>query len=63
MAKKPAKHGQPWTKKDTEQIGILARKGIDTDEIAERLGRTKDAIYSRASTEDISVKPKDPPNR
>lgn len=63
MAKKPAKHGQPWTKKDTEQIGILARKGIDTDEIAKRLGRTKDAIYTRASTEDISVKPKDPPNR
>ncbi len=63
MAKKPAKHGQPWTKKDTEQIGILARKGIDTDEIAKRLERTKNAIYSRASTEDISVKPKDSPNR
>ena len=35
MAKKPAKHGQSWTKKDTQQIGILARKGVDTDDIAD----------------------------
>ena len=63
MAKKPTKHGRPWTKKDTEQIGILARKGTDTDDIARRLGRTKDAIYSRASAEGISVRPKDKPNR
>ena len=63
MAKKPRKHGQPWTKKDTKQIGILARKGVDTDDIAVLLERTKTAIYSRASEEDISVKPKDKPNR
>ena len=63
MSKKPAKHGQPWTKKDTQQIGILARKGVDTDDIAGRLGRTTPAIYSRASAENISVRPKDKPNR
>ena len=63
MAKRPLKHGQPWTKKDTQQIGVLARKGVDTDDIAERLGRTKIAIYARASEENISVRPKDPPKR
>ena len=63
VSKKPAKHGQHWTKKDTQQIGILARKGVDTDDIAGRLGRTKTAIYSRAFAENISVRPKDKPNR
>ena len=63
MAKKPPKHGQSWTKKDTHQIGVLARKGVDTDKIAKRLGRTKVAIYARASEEGISVRPKDKPNR
>ena len=63
MAKQPPKHGLPWTKKDTDQIGILARKGVDTDDIAKTLGRTKDAIYSRASEEGISVRPKDKPEK
>ena len=63
VAKKPTKHGQPWTKRDTAQIGILARKGVDTDDIAKRLGRTKDAIYSKASEEGVSLRPKDKPNK
>ena len=63
VAKQPKNHGQHWTKKDTLQIGILARKGFDTDDIAKTLGRTKDAIYSRASEEGISVRPKDKPEK
>ena len=63
VAKQPPKHGLPWTKTDTRQIGILARKGFDTDDIAKTLGRTKDAIYSRASEEGISVRPKDKPEK
>jgi hypothetical protein len=37
----------------------LARRNVDTDEIARILGRTKQAIYDKASELGISLSPKD----
>lgn len=62
MGKKPSKHGQKWTKTDINQIGVLARKGIDTDHIAKKLERTPYAVQTKASVENISLMPKDKKN-
>lgn len=62
MGKTPKNHREKWTKKDINEIGILARKGVDTDIIAKELGRTTNAVQTKASVEDISLKPKDKKN-
>lgn len=56
---KPVNNGKAWTKADDAKIKQMARSGVDTDDIARKLGRTVSAIYSEASKEDISLKPKD----
>lgn len=56
---KPVNSGKAWTKTDDTRIKQMARSGVDTDDIARKLGRTVSAIYSEASKEDISLKPKD----
>ena len=48
-----------WTKQDETKLRQMARSNIDTDIIAKTLGRTKNAIYSKASELNISLKPKD----
>ena len=53
------KSGQLWTKDDLNQLKNLAKQNVDTDDIAKKLERTKDAIYKKASKEDISLMPKD----
>lgn len=55
----PKKAGDKWTKTDTQQIGVLARKGKSTPQIARKLGRTEAAVRQRASHSAISLKPKD----
>jgi hypothetical protein len=57
--KKPARHGRDWTKTDLKRLRSMAGQNVDTDDIASRLQRTKAAIYSKASDESISLKPKD----
>jgi len=59
MPKKPSNHGEPWTKNDTNQIGFQARRGVPTEKIAKNLGRTEEAVRSKASEEGISLNPKD----
>jgi len=59
MRRKPTKHGQDWTRMDVRRLRSMAKRGLDTDDIARSLGRTKGAVYSKASEESISLKPKD----
>lgn len=57
MAKTPAKHGQSWTATDEIQLKKLAKGNTPTGLIAYKLERTEDAIRSKASEIDISLKP------
>lgn len=57
MAKKPANHGQPWSKQDVQKLEQLADKNTPTRIIALKLERTPDAVQSKASEESISLKP------
>jgi len=57
MAKTPANHNKPWTKPDVSTLRQLARENTPTRVIGLKMGRTPDAVQSRASAEDISLKP------
>lgn len=63
MARKPRNHRKRYTRADLRRIKSMARTGVRTPEIARRLGRTEDAIRSKADESDISLKPKDPPRK
>ena len=60
MAKYNRNSGKPWTSSEVSQLKSLARHNTPTGVIGLKLGRTKDAVYSRASEEKISL---DPTNR
>lgn len=62
MGRTPRNHREKWTKRDINQIGVLARRGVDTDKIARDLGRTTNAVQTKASVKNISLKPKDKKN-
>lgn len=53
---KPDREGTHWTEQEVSQLDKLAGK-MPTGLIADKMGRTEDAIYSKASEEDISLKP------
>lgn len=57
MPKKPENHGKPWTDKQVQQLGKLVDQNTPTRVIGLKLGRTEDSIRSKASEEDISLKP------
>lgn len=57
MAKTPPNHGKEWTGKDVKQLEQLADGNTPTRVIALKLGRTEDSVRSKASQEDISLKP------
>ena len=59
MGKSRGKAGKEWTKQDISELRRLAKQNADTDIIANKLQRTKAAIYTKASEEGISLKPKD----
>jgi len=56
MREKEHKH---WTNADLNRLEFMADKGFRTEKIAENLGRTEAAIYTKASEEKISLKPTD----
>jgi hypothetical protein len=60
MAKYNRNSGKPWTSREVSQLKGLARQNTPTRVIGLKLGRTPDAVYSRASEENISL---DPTNR
>lgn len=53
----PPNHGKPWTDSDIGKLDKLADGNTPTGLIAHKLGRTEDAVRSKASEEDISLKP------
>jgi hypothetical protein len=57
MAKQPTNYGQPWTVKDLQQLRDLAKGNTPTRLIADKLGRSPDAVRAKASVEDISLAP------
>ena len=57
MAKYNRNSGKQWTQKEVSQIKSLARENTPTRVIGLKLGRTPDAIYTKASEEGISLTP------
>lgn len=62
MGRTPRNHREKWIKKDINQIEVLARRGVNTDNIAKELGRTTNAVQTKASVQNISLNPKDMKN-
>jgi len=57
MGKKPENHGKPWTDKQVDQLQKLANQNTPTRVIALKLERTEDAVRSKASEKNITLKP------
>lgn len=57
--KTPKNHNKVWDTSDTKRLSRLASQGFTTLGIARKLGRTTNAIYSKASKENITLLPKD----
>ncbi len=57
MAKTPKNSGKPWTANDLATLQKLVNGNTPTGLIAYKLGRTEDAVYNKASSEEISLKP------
>ncbi len=57
MAKIPANNGKDWTPADVAKLASLARHNTPTRVIGIKMGRTEEAIRSKASDLDISLKP------
>ena len=49
--------GKPWTAADDQQLRSLAQANTPTGVIGLRLGRTEDAVRTRASAQHVSLKP------
>lgn len=57
MAKKPTNDGKAWTPTQVQQLKTLANGNTPTRVIGLKMGRTPAAISSKASNENISLKP------
>jgi hypothetical protein len=59
MARTVRNSGKLWTGKDVQQLKSLVKQNTSTRVIGVKLGRTTDAIYSKASSLKISLLPRD----
>lgn len=57
MAKYNRNSGKEWTAGDVKQLKDLARQNTPTRVIGLKLGRTEEAVRTRASEESVSLKP------
>ena len=57
MSKTPPNHRKVWTSTDVQKLDTLAAGNTPTRVIGLKLGRTPDAVESKASDEGISLKP------
>jgi hypothetical protein len=57
MAKYNRNTGKVWTAQDLSQLKELAKQNTPTRVIGLKLGRTPAAVSSKASQENISLKP------
>jgi hypothetical protein len=55
--KTPKNSGKPWTPAEVKQLAQEAMGNTPTRLIALHLERSPEAVYSKASQEDISLKP------
>jgi len=61
MAKSTRNTGKPWTNTDVEKLKNLIGGNTPTRVIGLKLGRTANAVYSKASDLDLSLKPTNQP--
>jgi hypothetical protein len=57
MSKSTRNSGTRWTSQEVQQLKHLAAQNTPTRVIGLKLGRTEDAVRSKASQEDVSLKP------
>jgi len=57
MSKSTRNSGKPWTSSNVSQLRKLAQQNTPTRVIGLKLGRTEDAVRSKASDKHISLKP------
>ena len=57
MTKSTRNTGKPWSKQDVAQLNKLAKGNTPTRVMGLKLGRTENSIYSKASEQNISLKP------
>ena len=57
MAKTPSNHGKAWKPAEVTQLRELARGNTPTRVIGLKLERTPGAVQTKASDENISLKP------
>lgn len=57
MSKSTRNAGKAWTSSDVRQMRQLARENTPTRVIGLKLGWTADAVYSKASQENVSLAP------
>lgn len=57
MAKKAANSGKQWSDSDIQKLQELAKRNTPTGLIAHKLGRSESSVRSKASQEEISLKP------
>lgn len=57
MSKSTRNSGKQWTAADVKQLKSLALGNTPTRVIGLKMGRTENAIYSKASDLDISLAP------
>ena len=60
MAKSTRNSGTRWTASQTKQLRSLARDNTPTRVIGLKLGRTAEAVQTKASNLSISLKPTNP---
>lgn len=57
MAKYNRNSGKAWTRSDVSELRSLAAQNTPTGVIGLKLGRTEDAVRSKASEQTISLQP------
>lgn len=57
MAKTPSNDGKHWSEEQVDKLARLAEGNTPTRLIAHKLGRSEQAVRSKASDEGISLKP------
>lgn len=57
MSKSTRNSGKPWTASDVKTLAVLAAHNTPTRVIGLKLGRTPEAVSTKASDEGISLAP------
>jgi hypothetical protein len=57
MSKSTRNSGKQWSPADVSQLRQLARQNTPTRVIGLKIGRTENAVRTKASEENISLKP------